>query len=80
MKLKIDSIRATVGKTGFDLIDEDGNYVLESRTHGDVCNGLTGRADREEGNRLKCMLRGAGIKCTIEAVDEWVTIAIPNNQ
>lgn len=77
MKTTTETIKNVIGKTWFDLADEGDHFALESRLYGDVCNEETGVEDRKEGNRLRGLLRDAGIKCTIEAVDEWVTISIP---
>jgi hypothetical protein len=76
MKTTIEEIKKTVGKTWFKLCDEGDHFALESRQHGDVCNGETGLEDRKEGNRLRKVLQDAGIKSSIETVDEWVVISI----
>jgi hypothetical protein len=76
MTTAIEKIKEIAGKTWFELCDEGDHFALESRQYGDVCNEETGLEDRKEGNRLRKALQDAGIKSSIEAVDEWVVISI----
>ena len=81
MKIRTEqSIKDIVGRTWFSVSDEDDHFAIDSREYGDICAEETGLKDREEGRRLVKLLREAGVKCSIEAVDEWVIITVQKEE
>jgi hypothetical protein len=82
MKNKItrSAVFSAIGKTWFDLTEEDGRMDLETRMHGDVGEAIAGDEDKKEGMRLLSALRKAFPESDYETdfniIDEWVSVSI----
>jgi hypothetical protein len=83
-KTKLEATVATVkeaaGRTWFDCSDEGTCIVLSSRDHGDVGAEIAGKADKDEGSRLRQLLRKvfkpAAWVVEYDVIDEWVHVSV----
>lgn len=76
----VETVRATIGRTWFDVSDEDDRIDIESRQHGDVGSETAGKQDIAEGRRILKDLRKAFPQAKwvtgFDVVDEWVSVSI----
>ncbi len=76
----VETVKAAIGRTWFDVSDEDSFINIESRDHGDVGSETPGKEDVKEGQRLLDLLRKAfppsKWATKFEVVDEWVTVSL----
>jgi len=82
MKNKVtrSAVFAAIGKSWFDLTEEDGRIELETRLHGSVGEETAGEEDKKEGLRILRALRKAfpvaHYETMFDVVDEWVSVSI----
>jgi hypothetical protein len=74
------AVFAAIGKTWFDLSEEDGRFDLETRMHGDVGDAVAGDEDKKEGLRILRALRKSfpvtDFETDFDVVDEWVSVSV----
>ncbi len=76
----VSSVREAVGRTWFDITDEETRIDLTSRDYGDVGSETPGKEDIKEGMRLfdllKKVFKPSKWELRYETVDEWVTVSV----
>lgn len=74
----VETVKAALGRTWFDVSDEGSNIEISTRDNGDVGSERAGDADRKEGQRLLALLRKtfkpANWISDYEVIDEWVHV------
>lgn len=80
LEATVATVQAAAGRTWFDCSDEDNHIELSSRVYGDVGNERAGKADMNEGWRLRKLVqktfKPAAWVVTYEVVDEWVSVSV----
>lgn len=76
----LSGVRSVIGSTWFDVLDEDGRILLESRDYGDVGEETAGQTDVKEGRRILHALRDRfpldDFQSSLDVCDEWVTVEL----
>jgi hypothetical protein len=76
----VESVKEAIGRTWFDVSDEDSRIDVESRQYGDVGNETPGKRDIDEGKRLFKLIRkvfkASKWVLTFNITDEWVTVSL----
>jgi hypothetical protein len=76
----VESVKQAIGRTWFDVSDEDDRIDIETRQHGDVGSETAGKQDIAEGRRILKDLRKAFPQSKwvtkFDVVDEWVSVSV----